>query len=107
MKKSEIKIEINLDDNMVPEKLYWNAPDGGITQEETKAALLSVWDEKKREALRIDLWTKEMPMDHMKIFFHQIFVGMANTYERATSEQEVAQKIRAFAEEYAILSKIK
>lgn len=67
--KSEIKISVELDENKVPEKLSWSAVDGGVENQETKAALLSLWDDKQREALRIDLWTKDMPMDHMKIFF--------------------------------------
>jgi gliding motility-associated protein GldC len=33
--------------------------------------MLSVWDSKAKESMRIDLWTKEMPVDEMKIFFHQ------------------------------------
>jgi hypothetical protein len=28
--------------------------------------MLSVWE---KESMRIDLWTKEMPVDEMKIFF--------------------------------------
>lgn len=48
-----------------------------------------------------------MTMDHMKIFFHQIFRGMADTYQRSTSEDDVANMIREFAEEYAKASKIK
>lgn len=105
--KSEIKINIQLDENRVPEALTWSAIDGGIKKEPTKAMLLSFWDDSKKEALRIDLWTKDMPMDDMKIFFHQIFSAMADTYARATSEEEVATLIRNFAEEYAIASKIK
>jgi hypothetical protein len=34
--------------------------------------MLSVWDS-KRERMRIDLWTKEMPVDEMKIFFSSDF----------------------------------
>lgn len=104
MKNSEIIIDVALDANHVPENLYWTAKDGGVEKEETKAVLISVWDEKAKEALRIDLWTKEMPMDEMKMFFHQIFATMANTYARATSEDDVAQKIREFAEEFAVSS---
>ncbi|MXV39033.1 gliding motility protein GldC [Flavobacteriaceae bacterium Ap0902] len=102
MKKSNINIEVTLDENHVPEELHWSAKDGGIEKQETKALMLTVWDEEKKEALRIDLWTKEMPMDDMKIFFHQMFATMANTYARATSEDDVAHKIRLFAEEFAV-----
>ncbi len=107
MRKTDISINIELDENHVPERMNWNAPDGGVNNEDTKAMLLSVWDEKAKEALRIDLWTKDMTQDDMKRFFHQIFVSMASTYQRATDEEDVAEKIAAFAEEFAYASKIK
>lgn len=107
MKKSHINIEVALDDNRVPEKLFWSAIDGGVENQESKAILLSVWDDLNKEALRVDLWTKEMPMDDMKMFFHQIISAMANTYETATSEKDVAMKIRAFAEEFAVAAGIR
>ena len=68
-KTSEIKVNIALDENNVPEKLLWTAQDGGVEQEEAKALMLSVWDSKAKETLRIDLWTKDMPVDEMKQFF--------------------------------------
>ena len=68
---SEIKFLVNLDENRVPEKLTWTAQEGGVNAEETKAVLLSIWDSKTKETLRIDLWTKDMPVDEMKLFFHQ------------------------------------
>jgi len=107
MKKTEIKVSVELDENHVPEKLVWNAEDGGIENQETKAALISVWDEENKEALRLDLWTKDMPMDDMKMFFHQIFISMSETYERATGEEDVAQSIIEFAENFAVNAKIK
>lgn len=107
MRKTHINIEVGLDDNQVPETLKWSAVDGGVENQETKAVLLSVWDDLNKEALRVDLWTKEMPMDDMKMFFHQIISAMANTYETATSEKEVATRIRAFAEEFAVAAGIR
>lgn len=107
MRQTQISINVELDENHVPEKLTWNAQDGGIDNQETKAAMISVWDEKKHEALRIDLWTKEMPVDQMKMFFHQILVSLGHTYQRATGEENVAEKVMEFAEEFAALAKIK
>lgn len=106
-RKSNIKIEVGLDDNNVPETLSWSAVDGGVENQNTKALLLSVWDDLNKEALRVDLWTKDMPMEEMKMFFHQVFSTMANTYETATSEKEVALKIRLFAEEFAVAAGIR
>ncbi|WP_041997594.1 gliding motility protein GldC, partial [Capnocytophaga cynodegmi] len=79
-KTSNIQLTVALDENKVPEKLFWNAEDGGINNEETKAIFLSVWDSKNKEALRIDLWTKEMPVDEMKMFFYQTLSAMADTF---------------------------
>lgn len=107
MRKTQITVEVELDENHVPEKMTWNAQDGGINNQETKAAMISVWDDKEREALRIDLWTKDMPMDDMKQFYHQIFISMANSYQRATNEDEGADYIVEFAENFAHQAGIK
>ncbi len=52
---SEIKINIQLDENRIPEKLSWAAVEGGVEQEEAKAFMLSVWnsDEKNNKMHRI------------------------------------------------------
>ena len=70
---SKIELNVELDENKIPEKLLWSAQDGGINNEEAKAMMLSVWDNQAQETLRIDLWTKDMPVDEMKQFFHQTF----------------------------------
>ena len=107
MRKTQITIDVELDDNQVPEKMTWNAEDGGIEKQETKATMISVWDDERKEALRIDLWTKDMPLDQMKMFLHQILISMASTYERATGEEDVAQWMDQMAEEFALKSAIK
>ncbi len=83
---SEIKFNIELDENRVPEKLTWSAQDGGVQAEEAKAIMLSIWDSKAQETMRIDLWTKDMPVDEMKIFFHQTLVAMSDTCLLYTSD---------------------
>ena len=80
---SDILLRVELDENRIPERLHWEAEDGGIINQEAKAMLLSVWDHKTKETLRIDLWTKDMPMDEMKLFFHQTFPTMADTFYKA------------------------
>ena len=101
MKKSDIKITVGLDENNVPEKLLWTAQDGGVEQEEAKAMLLSVWDSKAKETLRIDLWTKDMPVDEMKQFFHQTLVAMADTFQRATADEKMSDTMRDFCDYFA------
>lgn len=99
--QSEIKINVELDENKVPEILRWTAPDGGIKNETAKAMLLSVWDHKSQETLRIDLWTKDMPIDEMKKFFHQTLTAMADTFERATNEVNMANDLRDYCNHFA------
>lgn len=99
--QSTIEIDVTLDENKIPEKLYWTAADGGINREETKALMLSVWDSANKESLRIDLWTKDMPLDEMKQFFHQTLTAMADTFERATNDEKMSATMRDFTDYFA------
>ena len=99
--KSKIEFEIGLDENKIPETIHWSATDGQITKDESKATLLSVWDSKEKETLYLPLWTKKMPVDEMKIFFHQTLVQMADTFERATNDEKMAATMRDFCEYFA------
>ncbi|WP_159799574.1 gliding motility protein GldC [Flavobacterium sp. MK4S-17] len=99
--KSEIKINVALDDNRIPEKLSWTARDGGVVNQESKAIMLSVWDSKVQESMRIDLWTKDMPVDEMKVFFHQTLVSMSDTFERATGDKKMSDTMKDFCDYFA------
>lgn len=98
---SEIKINVTLDENKIPEEMQWSAPDGGVHNEASKAVLLSVWDHKAQEALRIDLWTKDMPLDEMKVFFHQTLSAMTETFQRATGDEKMSATMRDFCDYFA------
>ena len=98
---SEIKFLVELDENRVPEKLTWTAQDGGVDAEEAKAMMLSIWDGKAKETLRIDLWTKEMPVDEMKLFFHQTLVAMSETFQRATGDEKMTATMKDFCDYFA------
>ena len=98
---SDIKIKIDLDENRIPEKLAWTARDGGVANEEAKAVLLSLWDHKNQESVRIDLWTKDMPVDEMQVFFHQTLVGMTDSFRRATSNDKMADTMKDFCDYFA------
>jgi gliding motility-associated protein GldC len=104
---SNISIKVKLDDNKIPEKLLWSAQDGGIENKESKAIFISVWDHKKKESLRIDLWTKDMPLDEMKIFFHQTLTAMSDTFERATNDTKMSATMRDFCDYFAEKLEIK
>jgi gliding motility-associated protein GldC len=98
---SEINFQIDLDENKVPEKLSWSAQDGGVNAEEAKAIMLSIWNSNNKESLRIDLWTKDMPIDEMKLFFHQTLVAMSDTYMRATGDEKMSETMKDFCDYFA------
>lgn len=99
--KSEINIAIELDENKVPEKMQWTAADGGVNKEAAKAMLLSLWDASNQEAVRIDLWTKDMPVDEMQVFFHQTLVGMTDSFMRATGDEKMGATMKDFCDYFA------
>ncbi len=63
--------------------------------------MLSVWNGEEKKAMRIDLWTEDMLVDEMKLFVFQTLVTMADTFERATSDGEMANEMRSFAQQFA------
>lgn len=97
MKKSEIKFTVHLDQNNIPEAIDWEASDSGENKHFCKAMMLSMWDKKEENTLRIDLWTKEMKVDEMKLFFHQTFVSMINTLEKATGHDNTIEDMRQYS----------
>ena len=105
--KSKIEILVELDENKIPEKIHWSASDAGIKNSETKATFLSVWDSNRKESLRIDLWTKDMPLDEMKLFFYQILTSMSSTFKRATQDEKMSQTMLDFCDYFAEKLEIK
>ncbi len=99
--KSEITLEIELDENRVPEKLSFTAIDGGVENQEAKALMLSVWDAEKQESMRIDLWTKDMPVHQMRVFYHQTLVAMAESFKRATQDERMYETMKDFTDYFA------
>ena len=101
MQQSQINIEIALDDNKVPQEISWSASDSTAdTSQPAKAMMLAFWDGTDKSALRIDLWTKEMMVDEMADFYYQTLMGMADTYLRATQEQELVDDMKNFAKDF-------
>ena len=98
MNKSTITIDVDMDENRVPEKITWNATDAASGKpHKSKAMMLSFWDGEEKTALRIDLWTKTMMVDEMADFFYQTMITMADSYERATNHAEIVEDMKKFA----------
>jgi gliding motility-associated protein GldC len=101
MKTSNINIEIDLDENKVPQNIRWNATDS--TAEKAQAAksmMVSFWDAADKSAMRIDLWTKDMMVDEMADFYYQTLMGMADNYLRATQQKELSDDMKKFAKDF-------
>lgn len=96
LKESNITIKVLTNENNIPEKISWTAEDGGVENSPAKAMMLTLWDEKELNAMRIDLWTKDMTVDEMKKFFHQTLLTMADTFERATGEKNITEDLRDY-----------
>lgn len=101
VKTSEIKINVGLNENNVPLRMLWEATDGKVENAEAKAMLLSMWDPKLKNTLKIDLWTEEMSIEEMKQFFHQTLLTMADTFERATGESLICEDLRDYCFHFA------
>ena len=94
-KTSEINLAVGMNENNVPLNIRWTAEDGS-EESVAKAMILSLWDEREQNTMRIDLWTKDMTVDEMKRFYHQTMLTMADTFERATNESRMANEMREF-----------
>jgi len=94
MKKSTIHFTVELDEKNVPERILWDAtdkPEPGVS--ETKAISVSLWDHSQKNTLRIDLWSKDMPVDDMKRFYVDCIGGLAQSALTATGDEHIASEI--------------
>ena len=93
MKKSEIKFIVSLDEKNIPEKIEWVAEDS-LSQDlkESKSISLSLWDDKKKNTLRIDLWTKEMTTDDMKKFYIDCLGGLSQSILNSTGDEFMSKE---------------
>ena len=106
MKKS-IKFEIDVDENHLPLNIEMKASEGASDKDNLKALMLSAWAAKTKETLRVDLWTKDMPVNEMFIMYHQTLMGMASTLERSTGQDKLADALRDYCAFFAKETKIK
>ncbi len=101
MHTSSINIDIELDENKIPQQILWQASDSSADMKQTaKSMMVAFWDGADKSALRIDLWTKDMMVDEMADFYYQTMMGMADTYLRATQQKELVDDMKKFAKEF-------
>lgn len=98
MKKS-IQFTVELDKENLPERITWEAtdkPDPKLS--DTKSVSIALWDHKQKNTLRIDLWTKDMPVDEMKRFYIECLGGLAQSMLTSTSDEVMANETYALCE---------
>ena len=101
MNKSTITIDVLLDSNKIPEQINWKASDSSADMaQKAKAMCIAFWDAADKSAMRIDLWTKDMMVDEMADFYYQMMMGMADTFNRATHQQEMTDDMKKFAKDF-------
>jgi gliding motility-associated protein GldC len=96
--KNRIVLEVELDDEKMPEKISWDAgnpEDEGFKQ--SKAFFLTLFDKTNRDTLELDLWTKEMQVIEMDRFVFQTLNSLSEMYFRATKNTDLANEMKSFA----------
>ncbi|NCD68998.1 MULTISPECIES: gliding motility protein GldC [Mucilaginibacter] len=102
MKTAEIKLTIELDDHNVPENITWESTDAENKEAlPVKSMMLALWDNNYKNTLRIDLWTKDMPVDEMKRFFYETLQTMGDSFLRATGETNIVEDLRDYCAHFA------
>lgn len=103
MRKSKIEFNVELDSNNVPDRIVWDAtekPEEGPS--DTKAISISLWDHVQKNTMRIDLWTKEMPVEEMKRFYIDCLGGLAQSILSSTGDEKMSQEINELCERMAL-----
>lgn len=102
MKTSTIQFTIHLDETNTPERIEWDAtdkPDPGMT--ESKSISVSLWDHVQKNTMRIDLWTKDMPVHEMKRFYIDCVGGLAQSVLTSTGDEHMSNEMNALCERLA------
>jgi len=105
--KQSLKFEVELDENNLPLNIKMDASDGATNEDSIKALMISAWAAKTKETLRIDLWTKDMPVNEMFVMYYQTMMGMATTLDKATGHDKLAGALRDYCRFFSEETKIR
>ena len=98
---ANIQLTIELDNDDLPTQILWQASDSQQTgPSHAQSVMLSMWNSQTKTTAAIDLWSKDMTIDEMDLYFYQVIHKMANTYLRATKNTDVAKLIHQFGEKF-------
>jgi gliding motility-associated protein GldC len=68
---------------------------------ETKSISISLWDHVQKNTLRIDLWSKEMPVEEMRRFYIDCLGGLSQSILSSTGDEFMAGEINLLCEKLA------
>ena len=97
--KKKLIFEVEVDKNNLPVNIEMQS--NKKKEDGIKALIISAWSAKSKETLRVDLWTKDMPVDEMKLFFHQTLTAMSDTFMRATQDEKMTATMKDFCAYFA------
>lgn len=96
---AEIKLTVELDGDNLPTGIEWEATEANQQGASScQSMLLSLWDSDSKKTAAIDLWTKDMSIDDMNLYFYQVIHKMADSYFRATRNGEISKLIHEFGD---------
>lgn len=98
--KGRITIDIELDKDKLPQDITWISSDtpADMGKKTAKSMLLSLYDRDHHDTYKIDLWTNDMQIAEMDKFMYQTLRALADTYYRATKNEELSNDMRRFVQ---------
>ena len=104
--KQTLKFEVELDENNLPNSIKMLEEKASNSSIDLKTLMIAGWDAKRKETLRVDIWTKDMPVNDMFIMYHQNMMGMATSLEKSTGQNKLANALRDYCDFFAKETKI-
>ncbi|HJW28603.1 MAG TPA: hypothetical protein VJ508_05055 [Saprospiraceae bacterium] len=96
---SEIKINIGLDANRVPEKIEWKASDAHQdAPADSKSVFLALLDKDTLDTSTLFLWTKDCQVAEMDRTIYYSLSAMTDGYYKATQNAALANEMRRFVQ---------
>lgn len=90
-----------MDEQNIPERITWDADEKDQPgPAETKSISLAMWDHETKNTLRIDLWSKDMPVDEMKRFYIDCIGGLSQSILNSTGDEYMAAELNSLCDRF-------
>lgn len=101
MSKKEIHFSLIFDEDNLPEQIIWEQNADMPESIELKSLFIAGWEEQAKSTASFNIWTKEMRVDEMQQLYIQSLLSLSKGFERATGDQKIVHKMKAFCESLA------